>query len=101
MLLIITAHEAAVHAARLRVELSQSRREQQEYLKNVELARVLDKRAERKRKNRQEGETEERSVPVVERTVGRVQLKKKRRKEDSQPDHSDTAQLENVLSRIF
>ncbi|KZT72713.1 hypothetical protein DAEQUDRAFT_644006, partial [Daedalea quercina L-15889] len=44
------AHEAAAHAAQLRVELSQSRKEQREYLKNVELARVLDKRAERKRK---------------------------------------------------
>jgi len=43
------AHEAAIHAAKLRVELSQSRSEQQEYLKNVELARVLDKRAEKKR----------------------------------------------------
>ncbi|TFK56255.1 hypothetical protein OE88DRAFT_1693261, partial [Heliocybe sulcata] len=43
------AHEAAIHTARLRVELSQSRSEQREYLKNVELARVLDKRAERKR----------------------------------------------------
>ncbi|KAF8529257.1 hypothetical protein BU17DRAFT_37150 [Hysterangium stoloniferum] len=44
------AHEAALHTARLRVELSQSRAEQQDYLKQVELARVLDKRAERKRK---------------------------------------------------
>ncbi|TFY69491.1 hypothetical protein EVJ58_g373 [Rhodofomes roseus] len=44
------AHEAAAHAAQLRVELSQSRQEQREYLRNVELARVLDKRAERKRK---------------------------------------------------
>ena len=44
-----------MHAARLRVELSQSKREQHEYLKNVELARVLDKRAERKRKAGQEG----------------------------------------------
>jgi ESF2/ABP1 family protein len=36
-----------MHAARLRLELSQSRSEQREYLKNVELARVLDKREER------------------------------------------------------
>ena len=39
-----------MHAAQLRVEISQSRKEQKEYLKNVELARVLSKRAERKRK---------------------------------------------------
>ncbi|KAI0269295.1 hypothetical protein BC834DRAFT_865731 [Gloeopeniophorella convolvens] len=41
------AHEAAMHTARLRLELSQSKSEQREYLKNVELARVLDKREER------------------------------------------------------
>ncbi|KAL0949781.1 hypothetical protein HGRIS_009820 [Hohenbuehelia grisea] len=45
------AHEAALHAAKLRVELSQSKSEQQDYLKNVELARILEKRAERKRVN--------------------------------------------------
>lgn len=38
-----------MHDAQLRVELSQSRKEQREYLKNVELSRVLDKRAEKKR----------------------------------------------------
>lgn len=38
-----------MHAARLRLELSQSRSEQREYLKNVELARVLNKREERSR----------------------------------------------------
>lgn len=37
------AQEAAAHTARMRVELSQSRAEQRDYLKNVELARVLDK----------------------------------------------------------
>ncbi|KAJ2918266.1 hypothetical protein MD484_g2187, partial [Candolleomyces efflorescens] len=50
------AHEAAVQSAKLRVELSQSRQEQQDYLRNVELARVLDKRAEKKR---EKGETME------------------------------------------
>lgn len=43
------ANEAAVHTAKLRVELSQSRAEQQEYLRNVETARILEKRSERKR----------------------------------------------------
>ncbi|KAI0301849.1 hypothetical protein B0F90DRAFT_1715832 [Multifurca ochricompacta] len=41
------AHEAAIHTAQLHLELSQSKLEQREYLKNVELARVLDKREER------------------------------------------------------
>jgi ESF2/ABP1 family protein len=43
------AHEAAIHRAKLRVELSQSKAEQQQYLRNVELARVLDKRAAKKK----------------------------------------------------
>lgn len=42
------AQEAAAHTARMRVELSQSRAEQRDYLKNVELARVLDKVSEYK-----------------------------------------------------
>lgn len=46
---LFAAQEAALHAAKLRVELSQSRSEQQEYLRNVETARQLEKRAEKKR----------------------------------------------------
>ncbi len=46
---LLAAHEAAVHRAKLRVELSQSKAEQQQYLKNVELAHVLNKRAAKKR----------------------------------------------------
>ncbi|KIK65782.1 hypothetical protein GYMLUDRAFT_979364 [Collybiopsis luxurians FD-317 M1] len=42
------AHEVAIHTAKLRVELSQSRLEQRKYLKNVELARVLEKRVQKK-----------------------------------------------------
>ena len=38
-----------MHTAQLRMELSQSKLEQREYLKNVELARVLEKRVEKKR----------------------------------------------------
>lgn len=54
LLSILIAHEAAIHTARLRVELEQSRKEQREYLRQVELARVLDKRAGRKREAAQE-----------------------------------------------
>ncbi|OBZ77035.1 Pre-rRNA-processing protein ESF2 [Grifola frondosa] len=59
LMVVDIAHEAAMHAAQLRVELSQSHREQREYLKNVELARILDKRAERKRKAGEEMSTED------------------------------------------
>jgi ESF2/ABP1 family protein len=43
-----TAYERQAHQARLRNEITQSRAEQGEYLRNVELARVLDKRKARK-----------------------------------------------------
>ncbi|KAG8806910.1 RNA-binding ATPase activator esf2 [Serendipita sp. 400] len=44
------AHEHATHAAKLRMELSQSKTEQKHYLKQVELGRSLQKRQEKKRK---------------------------------------------------
>ncbi|KAF8450910.1 hypothetical protein L210DRAFT_3521551 [Boletus edulis BED1] len=47
------AHEAAVHAAKLRVELAQSRSEQREYLRNVELGRIVDKRNEKRKEKGQ------------------------------------------------
>ena len=60
----------------MRVELSQSRQEQQEYLRNVELARVLEKRVAakaekgeifelKKRKGRDERPREERKRAKV------------------------------------
>jgi ESF2/ABP1 family protein len=45
---LIKAYERQAHQARLRNEITQSRAEQGEYLRNVELARVLDKRKARK-----------------------------------------------------
>ncbi|KAG8993934.1 RNA-binding ATPase activator esf2 [Tulasnella sp. JGI-2019a] len=44
------AHEAAEHTARLRAELSQSRHEQSDYIRQVELAKSIEKRAASKRK---------------------------------------------------
>ena len=55
---LFLAHEAAIHRAKLRVELSQSKAEQQQYLKNVELARVLDKRVAKKKEKGEEFELE-------------------------------------------
>ncbi|KAI0637939.1 hypothetical protein C8Q77DRAFT_1088527 [Trametes polyzona] len=104
------AHEAAVHQAQLRVELSQSRKEQREYLKNVELARVLDKRAERKRKatNGEEGskegaETESRPQKVAKQDAPpKAPAKEKRKKPkpaETRPEAE--AQLNSVLGSIF
>lgn len=86
------AHEAAVHTARLRVELSQSKMEQSEYLKNVELARVLDKR--RKEKGElPEPQKKEKKRPAEGEDDGR--RKKKERVND------DEGQLNKVLGSIF
>ncbi|KAH8105482.1 hypothetical protein BXZ70DRAFT_886933 [Cristinia sonorae] len=106
------AHEAAVHAAKLRVELSQSRREQQEYLKNVELARVLDKRAERKRKAG-DGEIDTPAVvpskplkkPKVseeaEGKAARPPRKEKERRPRPGPTEAATQDMSHVLGSIF
>ena len=105
------AHEAAVHAAQLRVEISQSRKEQKEYLKNVELARVLGKRQERKRKVDDSGAADEERrsrPPKAQKTNERGDaplkaLPKERRKkskaEEPRPDAA--AQLDSVLGSIF
>ncbi|PIL36889.1 hypothetical protein GSI_00579 [Ganoderma sinense ZZ0214-1] len=103
------AHEAAVHAAQLRVELSQSRKEQREYLKNVELARVLDKRSKRKATTKDDDGTEgdsadTRPQKVLKKDSGpKVPPKEKRKK--PQPvgvtKSNAEAQLESVLSSVF
>ncbi|KAF8239498.1 hypothetical protein L208DRAFT_1237102 [Tricholoma matsutake] len=89
------AHEAAIYAAKLRVELSQSRSEQQEYLKNVELARVLDKRAEKKREKGEEFQLK----PFKERPNKRV-IEEGENSSHKKHKPSD-AQLDTVLSSIF
>lgn len=45
---LLAAYERQSHTARLRQELSRSKAEQSDYLRNVELARVIEKRKERK-----------------------------------------------------
>ncbi|KAH9483111.1 Pre-rRNA-processing protein ESF2 [Psilocybe cubensis] len=87
------AHEAAVHTAKLRVELSQSKSEQQQYLKNVELARVLEKRAAKKKEKGEEFELKPNPQP------------KKRRHEGEQKEHTVKKKkeipLDSVLNSIF
>ena len=85
------AHEAAVHAAKLRVELAQSKSEQREYLKNVELARILDKRNQ-KRKEKGEG-----PIELKRRVEDEGRIRTKRQKVADKP----AEQLESVLSSIF
>ncbi|KAI0722205.1 hypothetical protein C8T65DRAFT_564907 [Cerioporus squamosus] len=107
------AHEAAVHAAQLRVELSQSRKEQRDYLKNVELARVLGKRAERKRKSVGDGDPQsagdtaqrpqkvQRKVEVDEARAQAPPKEKRKKPKPMDPNPDAGAQLDSVLGSIF
>jgi ESF2/ABP1 family protein len=75
------------------VELSQSKKEQRDYLQNVELARVLEKRAERKKGTRDietspPQEASKRPADAPERPS------KKRKTEDGELNSS-------LLSNIF
>jgi ESF2/ABP1 family protein len=99
------------------VELAQSRSEQRQYLKNVELARVLDKRAERKRmvadKAGQDSSMvsshKETPIPASSKRpredadeVAAVKMKKKQRAHNM-PINSTIGreQLDTVLGSIF
>ncbi|KAJ7666550.1 hypothetical protein B0H17DRAFT_1089651 [Mycena rosella] len=94
------AHEAAVHTAKLRVELSQSRTEQRDYLKNVELARVLDKRAERKKAKGEVMEVKER--PKRKRpTDDDGDLPERPAKKPFENSALREAQMSSVLGSIF
>ncbi|KAI1789039.1 hypothetical protein LXA43DRAFT_1023028 [Ganoderma leucocontextum] len=104
------AHEAAVHAAQLRVELSQSRKEQKDYLKNVELARVLDKRAKRKVATKDDDNPEKegdsastRPQKVLKKDSGPNAPPKETRKKPKPVDVKPNAkaQLDSVLGSIF
>jgi ESF2/ABP1 family protein len=94
-----SAHEAAIHAAKLRVELSQSKAEQREYLKNVELARVLDKRMKRKPQDEQvEAKAERSRKRSFEVQDGIVDSQKKPKRV---VNDDVNGQLDSVLGHIF
>lgn len=102
-----------MHTARLRVELEQSRREQKDYLRQVELARVLDKRMKRKREAaEQKGEQidEKALLPVpkrvrdtsgVDEQANKERMRKKRQKERADEARADSGQLKTVLGNVF
>ncbi|TFK74357.1 hypothetical protein BDN72DRAFT_759889 [Pluteus cervinus] len=103
------AHEAAVHSAKLRNELSQSRAEQHEYLHNVELARVLDKRAKRKQAagDGDEGMKQKAMGKRDQDNADRPKPTKKRKTKASTEGEagrsgpSATGQLDSILLNIF
>lgn len=101
-----TAHEGAVREAKLRLELGQSRTEQREYLANVELARVLDKRAERAQAAGKDPASVRTSKthPNVKRkyaTDDSPHPKEEKRRKKSHEAGEGKEKLENVLSSIF
>lgn len=114
------AQERAVHAARLRMELSQSKREQKHYLKQVEIGKSLEKR-EMKRKREAEavdgggGGESKRIKPNVHTETDDMGKKKHKHKKEgsgkpsvkaitSNPSNTDKAKykdLDSVLGSIF
>lgn len=107
--LSMAAHEQATHAARLRVELNQSKMEQKHYLKQVEIAKSLDKRNEKKRKRAEaEGRepSEDAPIPPKQKTkeADDSSRTKKRRTEEEQAHkarHIPDASLDTVLGQVF
>ncbi|KIJ26975.1 hypothetical protein M422DRAFT_191527 [Sphaerobolus stellatus SS14] len=92
------AHEAALHTARLRVELSQSRTEQKDYLRQVELAKQLEKRAEKKRKAGEDTTQPEKRAEKTAEKAGDSRPNK-RRKESSKP--SSSKDISSVINSVF
>ncbi len=104
----ILAHEQASRTARLRHELSQSKKEQNEYLRNVEIARGLAKRKEReerKRRNIEEGtpavgpalfSASMGDAKMKDSIGGQLPTKKKKIK-----DVSSSKDIDNVLGKVF
>ncbi|KZV75098.1 hypothetical protein PENSPDRAFT_647376 [Peniophora sp. CONT] len=101
------AHEAAVRDAKLRLELGQSRVEQRDYLANVELARVLDKRAERARAAGKDPATVRKTKTQPEAKRERVTdgddtfAGEAKRRKKVHEDGEGKEKLESVLSSIF
>lgn len=94
-----------MHAAKLRIEIAQSRSEQNEYLRNVELARLLNKRAERKVADKTD---EIKSMMQKSKRVGDAEPvgaksppDKKRRTVVGEESGDSTEQLSSVLGNLF
>lgn len=95
------AAENAERASRMRAEISKSTKENKEFVRNVEKAKMLDgmavkaKAKKRKAEAEAEGQQDE-SVRQVKRSFKQVPLAKKRTDVEDQP-----AEVTRVLSKIF
>ncbi|KAM0340484.1 hypothetical protein ACHAPU_010472 [Fusarium lateritium] len=93
------AHEDAERASRMRAEISKSTKENKDFVRNVEKAKMLDgmavKAKAKKRKAETEGQADD-SVRQVKRSFKQVPLAKKRSEVEDQP-----TDVTRVLSKIF
>jgi ESF2/ABP1 family protein len=90
------AHEAAIHTAKMRHEITQSRAEQKEYLKNVELSRVLEKRIARKKEKGEEMMLKP-NPPAKRKAEGPIHPSNKR----PRTEEDKGKLLDSVLGSIF
>jgi ESF2/ABP1 family protein len=97
------AHEAAVHREKLRVEISQSRKEQNDYLRKVETARVLDKRVDKKRKRAEELglDPDEAEAQLFNKSRTKGDAHKRPRKDDGKSPPKKTSRDKNVDSLLL
>ncbi|KAF5022256.1 hypothetical protein F66182_5695 [Fusarium sp. NRRL 66182] len=93
------ATENAERASRMRAEISKSTKENKEFVRNVEKAKMLDgmeaKAKEKKRKTDAEGQQED-SMRQAKRSFKQVPLARKKTDVEEQP-----AEVTRVLSKIF
>lgn len=89
------AAENAERTSRMRAEIGKTTRENKEFVKNVERAKMLDG-MQAKAKKRKTDDGEERAVRQPSRSFQQVPLAKKKTEVEDQP-----ADLSRVLSKIF
>jgi len=76
------AHEHAMHAARLRMELAQSKREQRHYLKQVEIGKSLEKRKRKREKEGAEGKVDRSPSIEIAKADGNDKAKRRKKGEE-------------------
>lgn len=100
--LLTAAHERASHAARLRLELSQSAYEQRDYLKKVERARVQREKEAKRAKRGERGETTESSAPAPHTFGQRTPVYRDVRDQRAHgAEERQSATMGEVLHQIF
>lgn len=95
------AHEAAVHRERLRIELAQSKTEQRDYMHNVELARVLKKREEKRKAKGDGGDVDADKAPPPRKRKEALGEGDRRPKRPKTSSSEAGPGMDAVLSSIF